>query len=840
MSEIRPFAESGTPTQWVRPRPFQVRHVDLVVTIDLDRERVEGVVEHTVQWLAHGGRRDLIELDQEGLQIGAVTVDGQAAIATSGPGRLAIGVGAGGDERRVGIAFVATRPAKGLFFTPADAAAGHVAMAWTQGAMEDHHHWFPCWDSPNNLATYRISIRHRAALVAVANGDPLGRTDHGNGWATTVFVQDRPHVLYLLNVVVGDLVPVNDNGGPVPVTHWLPRGHEAKAGAMFRATAFALRWLAAATSAPYPWTRYGHVVVHRFLWGGMENTTLTTISDRVLMSAADQERDEVDADALVIHELVHQWYGDLLTMKGWSDIWLNESFATWLEARCTAAYRAVLCGVDAGEERQRLLWANREAWLEEDGGRYRRALVTNRWADAYELFDRVAYEKGSVVLECLAAQLGEARMSAALALYTARHAHDLVETADWRQAIEDATGEPLDWWFAQWVERAGHPAITVTWKHDPARGRLTVELRQTQEGEPFRLPLTVCWPGRSERIELDAARGAWSWSLGTAPAWVCVDPLGEIPAVWNESDAVDQLLARLGSLGCAATGRARAARALGTRAATPAVIAALAEAARARAALVAEQAIAALGALRAAPAVTALRELATPTGGISPRLRRAVAAALGRARGIGDGADLAAFLVAWADVEPSPVTAGAVLAARGAIEHPGATAVLRARLEKPSWNNRLRIGCIKGLGASGEAAALDDLLAALAPTQPESVRCAACAAIGGLATRHAVARERVRRRLEDLVDDPAMHVRSAAISALGTLGDPAARPVLAARHGREPFGNVLRVLRETEATLAKAGDQMAVTAALTRRIDDLEKERATLAARLEALEKRLG
>ena len=83
MSDIRPFAEPSTPAQWVRPRPFRVLHVDLTVTIDLEHERVEGVVEHTVQWLAHGGRRDLIEFDQEGLELGAVTVDGKTIIAVS-------------------------------------------------------------------------------------------------------------------------------------------------------------------------------------------------------------------------------------------------------------------------------------------------------------------------------------------------------------------------------------------------------------------------------------------------------------------------------------------------------------------------------------------------------------------------------------------------------------------------------------------------------------------------------------------------------------------------------------------------------------------------------------
>ena len=113
---------------------------------------------------------------------------------------------------------------------------------------------------------------------------------------------------------------------------------------------------------------------------------------------------------------MHQWFGDLLTMKAWSDIWLNESFATYLEARGTAAWRASRGDGTEADVLALELWQNKRAYLEEDGGRYRRPLVTNRYADAYELFDRVAYEKGSLVLHHLCRLLGEQRFRAALAL----------------------------------------------------------------------------------------------------------------------------------------------------------------------------------------------------------------------------------------------------------------------------------------------------------------------------------------------------------------------------------------------------------------------------------------
>ncbi|MBA3938276.1 MAG: hypothetical protein H0X38_12500, partial [Planctomycetes bacterium] len=572
-ADARPFCSPDTPPQWVRPRRFRIDHVDLAVAIDLDARRVAGNVTHAVAMLPHGDAQRLVELDQHGLEILGTWIDGAAVPFSVAPGTLAIAVPPGVVAAfSLRVAFRATAPAKGMFFIPADPARGQVAMCWTQGAMEDHSHWFPCFDSPNNLSTYHFAIRHRSGLAAVANGEPAGITDHGDGWATTTYDQAKAHVLYLVNVVVGDLVAVADGTGTVPIAHWLPRGKEDGASAMFRATAFAIRWLGDYIGVPFAWSRYGHVVVHGFMWGGMENTTLTTITDRVLMDSAVQTREDVDADSLVVHELVHQWFGDLLTMKGWADIWLNESFATYLEARGTAAWKAHSAGYDAADHLALELWGNRAAYLEEDSGRYRRALVTNRYVDAYELFDRVAYEKGSLVLHYLCCYLGEERFRAALALYTRRHAHDLVETADWRQALEDATGEPLDWFFDQWVHRAGHPCLKIRWRHDPARGQLIVEVEQTQAAGPdqvFRLPTVLAWgaaDGGAARIAVDLTKAKQTLvvPLATAPRWVALDPDGTIPGEWDEAGDSAQILARAGDAALGAQARARALVAVGT------------------------------------------------------------------------------------------------------------------------------------------------------------------------------------------------------------------------------------------------------------------------------------
>jgi len=843
----RPFCDPDTPPQWIRPRHFRIVHVDLDVRIDLERERVEGSVRHRVELLPHGRAEAGIDLDQHDLVISAVTIDGSPAAWSVGDGRLSVALPRPRPAVcEVAIAFAADHPGKGLFFVAP--AAGRVAMAWTQGAMEDHSHWFPCFDNPNNLSTYRLAVTHRSALVAVANGRQVERRDLGDGWTRTVHVQDQAHVLYLVNVVVGDLIAVADVGSAaVPIAHWLPRGHEDKAPAMFRATAFALRWLGDYIGVAYPWACYGHVVVHRFMWGGMENTTLTTITDRVLMDAADQARDEIDCDRLVIHELVHQWFGDLLTMKAWSDIWLNESFATYLEARGTAAWcaqsRRPAEPTHADDVLAIELWDNRATYLGEDRQRYRRALVTNRYIDAYELFDRVAYEKGSLVLHHLCCFLGDERFRAALKRYVERHAHDLVETADWRQACEDATGEPLDWFFAQWVYRAGHPRLKVRVRHDAGARQVVIEIEQVgvaSDLEAWRLPCALAWAlpdGQIQRQELDItrAKSVIAVPCAAAPVWVALDPDGHLPVEWDEDAGVEELLLRLADRRLGAQARARAASVLAGKHPTPRLVAGLgAVAAGDDAELVRREAIAALGELRDAVALDALTALWPRLS--SPRLRRAVAAAVGRHQRSTVAADR---LIAWADAEPSPLTVGALLTARGVVEVPGATPLLRARMARPSWNDQLRASAVRGLGACGEPAAIDEALSVLAnPTEPDHVRQAAAAAVGALGARHLLARERALAGLEAQLDSPVLHLRSATAAAVAALGDPRGRAALGRALERERFGNVRRVLRESLEQLGRAAAATTAVAALEKRLAELEQAKKAMELRLEALEKR--
>ncbi|MEZ4465774.1 MAG: M1 family aminopeptidase [bacterium] len=230
-----------------------------------------------------------------------------------------------------------------------------------------------------------------------------------------------------------------------------------------------LAWFGEATGVPYPYPRYGHAILRRFMWGGMENTTLTSLTDFALVPAAD--RDAFDVERLFAHELAHQWFGDLIAPRGWPEIWLNESFATMV--------RDPLHG---GAQRQRDFAARLQAWrdgyLAEARDRYARPVVTRRYAHPYVLFDRHAYEKGCLVLHTLRHQMGATAFDAGLLAYLQQARGTAAETALLRRCLEDASGLDLTDFADDFVEAGAHPRVRVSWSWERGVGlELTLAAR---------------------------------------------------------------------------------------------------------------------------------------------------------------------------------------------------------------------------------------------------------------------------------------------------------------------------------------------------------------------------
>ncbi len=776
----------------------------LEVRLDPSRPVVEGRVTHVVRGLHP--RTERITFDAADMQItGAWQGEQPIQFAMHADGvDLVLGHAlATGVETSLTLEYRA-HPSVGLYFVgPTADAPERRPQIWTQGAMEDHHHWFPCFDAPQHMVTTEVIALVPEGFQAVSNGEPVRDADAENavppGWRRFHWRMGAPHALYLLTLVVDTLAEVHVGAGDVSLHHYVPAGREADAAVLFARMPEMLEYYGRTTGLPYPFGRYGHVFLQEFMWGGMENTTLTSLTDLVLVEG--RHRDEEDVERLFAHELAHQWFGDLIAPRGWPEIWLNESFATYWEVQCMGA----LDGPDAFERRLQVL---RDNYLGEAHSRYARAVVTRRYAHPYVLFDKHAYEKGALVLHTLRDQLGAALFFAGVQRYVRRCAGQAAETAELRRCFEEVSGADLTDFFEHMVYGAAHPKRDgVRWRFDPGRWACEVELTRGDEtGATVVVTLEIGLHGRAAPAA-PPARGprrrapTWSSSPRRRAAWPSIRTPACLVEIDETAESDAALRARLWPAPTSTALRLRTCRLLGERA-TPANRAALAETlGHDPSEAVRIEAAKALGEHRHPDARHALLDALER----EPSWR--VRAAAARAIGLGADETLVATLEPRVGDERSHRVRCGYLRALGDITTETSRSVIRRYLDSPSPRACVAAAAVTALAAHDDGSVTDELLQRVGPRQPRAVR---TAAIAGLARVAAAKRNdggllrRVRLRLEGLLGDTSFAVRlAAAIDALRDLGDHGAHGALERAHAAEAFGILRRMIRESLGALAE-------------------------------------
>jgi aminopeptidase N len=582
---------------------------------------------------------------------------------------------------------------------------------------------------------------------------------------------------------------------------------------------------------PYPYQSYAQIFVGDFIFGGMENTTATTMTDSVLLD----ERAALDhnIERLVAHELAHQWFGDLVTCRDWGEGWLNEGFATYSEY----LWREHAGGVD--EAFMELdAWA--AAYFAEDRSRYRRTVATRMYHVPLDVFDAHLYQKGGRILHMLRQVLGDDGFFAALPHYLEKHRRGSVETRDLARAVEEATGRSVDWFFDQWVMRgAGHPELEIEITWDPERGLAGVAVRQTQDinGETplFRLPLQVQFRvGRrtiDSTFEITGAEHTFYTPLPSTPRWITVDPGKPTLAVMSVKKPPAMWLAELGGAEIAAD-RIDAARQLAKLGGAEATRALSRSLRRDRFWGVQAAAATALGTIRSDAARDALLDALPAIE--SHHARRAAVNALGSFRG-----DARAF-AAVAEIaagDPSYRVEAEALFAIGRLRCEGAAEILIGALDRDSFCDVVRTQAYLGLAELGDVEHVDRLLEGTAYGEPSFGRRAAAQAAATLAAhrRDHIGRA-VREHLEELLDDPDFRVQGAAVSALSTLGDPAAIGALRRSADRDLDGRLRRRALEIIRDLGSGRAHAEQSKATRERIDKLEGQIRKLADQVDKLE----
>ncbi|HUY86027.1 MAG TPA: M1 family metallopeptidase, partial [Acidimicrobiales bacterium] len=364
-----------------------------------------------------------------------------------------------------------------------DSEGNQRTIATTQFEATDARRAFPCWDEPDRKAVFSIALEVPNELNAYSNS-PIVSEEALNSTKRLVKFADSPKMsTYLVAFVVGPLEasdPVDVDGVALSIVY--PPGKEHMTGFAIQIGAHSLKYFTEWFGIAYPGQKLDLIAIPDFAFGAMENFGAVTFRETALLvdplTASRVEFERV-AD-VVAHEIAHMWFGDLVTMKWWNGIWLNEAFATFAEMACVDAFRP-------SWERWVTFGLTRSGAMATDELSTTRPIEfpVNRPEEAQGMFDVLTYEKGAGVLRMLEQYLGSDKFLAGLRKYLNAHLFGNAETTDLWDAIEEASGEPIRSVMDSWIFQGGHPVVSASLMSGPDG----VSLRLTQDA--FRLDASL-------------------------------------------------------------------------------------------------------------------------------------------------------------------------------------------------------------------------------------------------------------------------------------------------------------------------------------------------------------
>jgi len=504
-----------------RSRTYDAIHYRIAIRLDLDQKSFAGEATVTLSALADG--LETVVLDAEEFTVTRVVSEWGEPLAFSQTEKeLAVRMGrplARGETRSFTCTYHGRDPKAGLRFVAAT--ADNPKLVFSDSWPDRVHHWFPCFDYPNDKVTSEILATVASNLKVGANGRLVSVSeDRAAGTVTYHWSQDLPHSTYLIFLAAAPYVVVRDSYGTLPVDYWVYPQDTAKVAPTYGKTPKMVEFFNRTFGYDYPWQKYDQISVPS--GGGAESTSATAMTHRIMVD--EKNEPEFSAIGIVSHELAHQWWGDLITLRSWAHTWLNESFATYSDY--------LYVRHDKGDDEGALnLQGKLNAYLREAKTRYIRPIVSDRYDQPGDMFDSHTYPKGALVLHMLRQQLGDAAFFDTLKHFLHRYAFEPVDTNDFIRSVKTVTGQNLDWFFDQWLFTPGHPVFDVRSDWDPARKVVVMKVSQVQDvarGVPvFRVPVSVAIVsagGRSiSRVWVNAREETFEFPSDTRPLLVRFD-----------------------------------------------------------------------------------------------------------------------------------------------------------------------------------------------------------------------------------------------------------------------------------------------------------------------------
>lgn len=478
------------PVNWIRSRKIDIKHVAIDLRFDWEKEQAFG---STTVTFSPFNDTDKFELDAALMTIKSVTLAGGAELKFTYDGKkdndnlevMLDRIYKAGEDVKVKIEYatnyVNTADSGGIlggfgrglrFIKPTADNPNKPRQIWSQGESEFNRYWFPSYDTPNDFRTSELRATVAKNFYVVSNGKLMSITPNADGTRTFYWKMDQPYTNYLTSIVIGETTPVVQNFDGIPVYNFGYGNETKEVAATVKNLPATMKFFSEITGVRYPYPKYSQAFVEDF-GGGMENISATTQIEEMIHD--ERELLDADSESLQSHELAHQWFGDYVTCRDWGQIWLNESFATYMQHMWTEKLKGheefLYADLRSSHDAVLGTWKNGN----------RRPIVTKYYASKDAMFDTYAYPGGGSVLHMLRKHLGDKLFFASLKHYLTTNAHQPVSTEELRIAIEETTGQSMDWFFDQWLYRMGHPIFEVTQSYDAASKKLSLSAKQTQK-----------------------------------------------------------------------------------------------------------------------------------------------------------------------------------------------------------------------------------------------------------------------------------------------------------------------------------------------------------------------
>jgi aminopeptidase N len=404
------------------------------------------------------------------------------------------------------------------FIDPEDGAE----YAYSNFEPFEAHRLFPCFDQPDLKGTYAVTVRAPADWAIIANAPAAAVVPVGDGRREHRFAPTPPISSYLVAVIAGPFAGVHTRHRGTPLGIWTRRSlaRFLDPDEIFEVTKQGLDFYAALFDHPFPFAKYDQVFVPEFNSGAMENVAAVTFSEHYVYRDPPTATQRLMRAETALHELAHMWFGDLATMRWWDDLWLNESFATYVS-------NLALAEATRFDGAWRAFHADMKRWGYQADARSTTHPISGVVPDTdatFYNFDGITYGKGASVIKQLVAEIGPEAFRAGLRTYFRRHAWGNATLADFLAALEDGAGRPLHDWSRRWLETASLNTIEAAWT--------------TRDGRVERLQLTQEAPEDHPTLRPHALELALVRAPGDGPAEIEVVPVRlEGAEAWIEEAA---------------------------------------------------------------------------------------------------------------------------------------------------------------------------------------------------------------------------------------------------------------------------------------------------------------